>query len=188
MSARPPSTFEAVERGDPRVAQRSEHPGLALEARETVGIPRHVVRKDLDGHVPTQPLVARAVDLAHAARPQRSDDLVRTEPRASGQGHESRLNSSDGRPAGKRRNGSRSQPGRPHSPRSGGIASNNAGFLRVVPVRADQLALAPALGRDAESGRVCIRRRGRVAPAERCGWRQRARRSDRAHRRSAEGT
>src|SRR5262245_45017404 len=42
----------------------------------------------LDGNAAAQPRIARAVDLAHTARAERRDDLVRAEASAWGQGHE----------------------------------------------------------------------------------------------------
>ena len=50
---------------------------------------RFVVRfvEELEGDVPVQANVARPVDHAHAAGPESSDDLIRTNARAGSQGH-----------------------------------------------------------------------------------------------------
>ena len=50
--------------------------GLALEPGERVGILGEVGRQHLDGDVAIEPRVARAVDLAHSAGAQRSQDRV----------------------------------------------------------------------------------------------------------------
>ena len=60
---------------------------FAFEARQRPGVEREVAGDDLDRHVPREPAVVCAIDHAHAARPERLDDLVRTEPGAAQQGH-----------------------------------------------------------------------------------------------------
>jgi hypothetical protein len=54
---------------------------LALEPHERVGRLEQTVRQDLHGDLAAKPAVARAVHLAHAARSDRRDDVVR--PKAS---------------------------------------------------------------------------------------------------------
>jgi hypothetical protein len=61
---------------------------LLLEPAEPVRVVGHRRRQDLDGHVALQPRVARAVDLAHSARPERGADLVRSEPCSGGKRHD----------------------------------------------------------------------------------------------------
>jgi hypothetical protein len=74
--------FDPVEVRDVRVVQGRQHPRLALEARQPLGILREEVRQNLQRDVAPQLRVARAIDLAHSACPERRDDLVRTQPRA----------------------------------------------------------------------------------------------------------
>ncbi len=54
-------------------------PRLAREAGAALGIGGEVGRQDLDRHVATELAVARAIDLAHAAGAERSDDRVGAE-------------------------------------------------------------------------------------------------------------
>ena len=51
-----------------RVIERGEHARFALEAGEPIGMRRELARQDLDRDVASEPRIARAVDLAHAAR------------------------------------------------------------------------------------------------------------------------
>ena len=62
--------------------QRRQDFGLALEASEPLGIGRHAGGQDLDRDLPLQPRIGRAVDLAHPAGAERSDDAVRAEERS----------------------------------------------------------------------------------------------------------
>jgi hypothetical protein len=60
-------------------------------AREAVAgglVDRVAGLDDLDGHVALEPRVAAAIDLAHAARADRAEDVVRSERRAGGQCHQ----------------------------------------------------------------------------------------------------
>ena len=72
------------------VAQRADRARLLLEAAQAVGV-RGERRQDLEGDLATEPRVARAVDLAHAARAEGAEDFVGAEPGARGQGHGSLL-------------------------------------------------------------------------------------------------
>ena len=63
--------FEAVDGGDVRMVQRREHLRFAAEPREPIGIVGERVGQDLDRDVAIQLRVARAIDLAHAARAER---------------------------------------------------------------------------------------------------------------------
>src|SRR5262245_64709400 len=55
---------------------------LALEPRDAIGIGQEQRREKLDGHVATELCVARLVDLAHPARAECGQNLVRAEPRS----------------------------------------------------------------------------------------------------------
>ena len=104
-SARMPSdVLDAVDRGDVRMIQRREQARLALEAREPLGIGGERRRQDLDRDVAAEPGVARAVDLAHAARAERCHHLVDAEPRTGGERQGTCLTSP--RPASPRRRAS----------------------------------------------------------------------------------
>ena len=43
--------LEAMERRDVRVVERGEHARLALEARQALGVVRHLVEQELDRHL-----------------------------------------------------------------------------------------------------------------------------------------
>jgi hypothetical protein len=58
---------EPVDRADVGMIQRGEHPRLALEACETMGVAGEERRQHLDGDITAQCRVACPVDLAHAA-------------------------------------------------------------------------------------------------------------------------
>ena len=58
--------------------------GLALKPREPLGVGGERLGQDLDRDVAIQLRVACAVDLAHAARAERGQDLVRAEACAGG--------------------------------------------------------------------------------------------------------
>ena len=62
------AVFDAVDRADVRMIERGEQPRFALEAREPSGSRRERARQDLDRDVAAELRVARAIDLAHAAR------------------------------------------------------------------------------------------------------------------------
>ena len=52
---------------------------LLFEPAEPVGVGQRVRRQDLDRHLPSEPLVAGAVDLPHPARTENAENLVRAE-------------------------------------------------------------------------------------------------------------
>ena len=81
---------EVVDRGDVRMVQRPGCLRLLFEAPQTVRVLRVRSGQDLDRNIALQPLVARAIDLAHPARPDRAEDLVWPETGTRGDGHESR--------------------------------------------------------------------------------------------------
>jgi hypothetical protein len=78
---------DVVDRQDVRVVERPGRLRLLLEAAQPLRIAREGGRQDLDRHVPLQPLVPRAVHLAHPAGAERGEDLVGAELRPSCQGH-----------------------------------------------------------------------------------------------------
>ena len=77
--------FEAVDRGDVRMIQRSQEVRLVLEAGHAVLVGGEGFRQDLDRYVAAELGVPRAVHLA--ARAERSADLVRAETCAGRQAH-----------------------------------------------------------------------------------------------------
>ena len=71
--------LDTVDRGDVRMVEGREQAGLALESSEPIGIARHRLEQDLDRDVSTECRVVRAIDLTHAARTNRGQDVIRTE-------------------------------------------------------------------------------------------------------------
>jgi hypothetical protein len=69
------------------VRERGHRLRLPLEPRERVGIGGDAFGEDLDRHLAVQARVARAVDLAHAAGAEGSQNLVRAELRSRDQDH-----------------------------------------------------------------------------------------------------
>jgi len=59
-------------------------PDEAVDGRAIAGQP---LGDELDRHLTTEPRIARAIDLTHSARAERSQDLVRPELLAGGQSH-----------------------------------------------------------------------------------------------------
>ena len=76
---------------DMRVIQRGEDFGFALKTRQSIGISGQRRREDLESDLTLQLRVRRPVDLPHATRAERRDDVIGTEALAVGHGHESRL-------------------------------------------------------------------------------------------------
>jgi hypothetical protein len=70
-----------------RVIQRRRGSRFLLEALQAIGIGRERRREHLDGDVGSQPRIARAIHLAHAAGADGADDFVRTEPCTGLEGH-----------------------------------------------------------------------------------------------------
>ena len=62
--------------------ERGDRPRLGLEPPPHLGVGRDVRGHHLDRDVAIEPRVARAIDLAHAARTDGLDDLVLCEARA----------------------------------------------------------------------------------------------------------
>ena len=79
--------LEAVQCGDMGVVERREQLGLALEAREPLGIGRERLRQDLQRDLTTELRVARAIHLTHPARAEWRDHFIGPEPGAGIQRH-----------------------------------------------------------------------------------------------------
>ena len=67
--------------------QRRDRARLLGEPGQPVGIVGGAARQDLDRHVAAEPRIASAIDLAHAARADRRDDLVGAESGTGREGH-----------------------------------------------------------------------------------------------------
>ena len=78
---------EVVDGRDSRVVQDAGGARLGLEALEPVRVLREGRGQDLDRDLAAQARIRRAVDLAHAARAERREDLVRAEAGSGGEGH-----------------------------------------------------------------------------------------------------
>ncbi len=65
--------------------ERRDRARFTLESLERVGVSLELVSEDLQGDVAPQSSVARAVDLSHAARPERTENRVWPQLRASGE-------------------------------------------------------------------------------------------------------
>ena len=87
MYGAPSMCPEVVHRGDVGVVEAPGGLRLLLEAAHPVGVRGERRRQDLDRDLALEPLVARAVDLAHPSGADRREDLVGTEPRSGRQGH-----------------------------------------------------------------------------------------------------
>ena len=74
---------EVVDRQDVRVLDARERLGFTLEPREPLGIAGYRFRKNLDGDISLETLVARAVHLAHAAGADEVDDAIMSEDAAA---------------------------------------------------------------------------------------------------------
>ena len=68
---------DVVKRADVRMVQRGDALRLALETLTKKRVARQRWRQHFNGNDPVEPGVARPVDLAHAARPERREDFVR---------------------------------------------------------------------------------------------------------------
>ena len=87
QQARVAGVFDPVDRRDVGVIQRCEEPRLPLQPRETFRVGGESRRKSLDRDLAPQPRVPRPIDLAHPARAERSEDLVRAVLRAGRERH-----------------------------------------------------------------------------------------------------
>ena len=70
--------LQSVDRADVGVVERRQQARLAREARSTLGVGREMRRQDLYRDVASELVVARAIDLAHAAGAERRNDRVRS--------------------------------------------------------------------------------------------------------------
>jgi hypothetical protein len=84
---------DVIEREDVRVLQGGDCLCLPPETREGRRVIGCFLRQDLDRHVPFEPRVAGAIDLAHPARPERRADLVRAQPRSESLCHKQKATS-----------------------------------------------------------------------------------------------
>ena len=73
--------FEAVNRADVRMVERSEKLRFALEPRQPIAVVEEGVRENLDGDVTIQFAVAGAIDFAHSASAELRHNLVFAEAR-----------------------------------------------------------------------------------------------------------
>jgi len=78
---------EVEESEDVRVRQRRHRLRLALEAPAQAGVVGEAIGQDLERDVSSETAVSRAVDLSHPSGAEGSQDLVRPEAGAGGQGH-----------------------------------------------------------------------------------------------------
>ena len=79
--------LDRIERDDIRVVEAGHGARLVFESRQAFGVRGHVGRQHLERDVTTEAAIARTVHLAHAARAERGDDLVLTEPGSRGKEH-----------------------------------------------------------------------------------------------------
>src|SRR5207249_1947331 len=80
--------FHAVDGRDVRMIELCQDLRFALEARHALGILSEGRREHLDRHVAIQARVPRAIDLAHAARAERREDLVGSDSEARTKRHD----------------------------------------------------------------------------------------------------
>ena len=74
--------FKPVDLRDVGMIQRREHLGLALEPREPFRILGERAGQNLQRDVAVELRIARAVNLAHSARPNGGDHFIRTDANA----------------------------------------------------------------------------------------------------------
>jgi len=79
---------DVVDREHVRVVERSREPRFLLEPPGRSRCAGSLIRQDFDRDLASDPGIASAVHLAHAARADRREHLVRADPAASGQRHE----------------------------------------------------------------------------------------------------
>ena len=78
---------DVVERDNVRMIERGGRARLLLEAGDAVGIGGDDLGQNLDGDIAMQAAVAGSVDLAHSANAENTQDRVRAQLRARGNGH-----------------------------------------------------------------------------------------------------
>src|SRR5215475_2907695 len=79
--------LEAVDARDLWMIQGREHLSFALEPREILSIERERIRKNFERDLAIELCIAGAVDLAHTARADLGDDLIRAETRTGSERH-----------------------------------------------------------------------------------------------------
>jgi len=84
------AVFESVDLRDVGMIERSKDLRLASKSAEPLGVGDEQLRQDLDGDVPIQFRIARAIHLAHAAGPEGRQHFVGAEASTRLQGHNRR--------------------------------------------------------------------------------------------------
>jgi hypothetical protein len=69
------------------MVQRGQRLRLSLEAHQAIGIGREQLGQDLDGDIAVEVRIARAIDLAHAARAEGGDEFMGAKTGAAAQRH-----------------------------------------------------------------------------------------------------
>jgi hypothetical protein len=83
--------FQTVDRADMRMIQRGKYLRFTFEASEAVRIGSECLGQDLERDVAIQLRIARAIHLAHAARPEQAQDFICAKPCTRRQSHEALL-------------------------------------------------------------------------------------------------
>src|SRR5262245_13249284 len=73
--------------GNVGMIERGQHLRFTSETRQPFRIRREGIGKDFQGDVAIQLRIARAIDLAHAASPQKRQDFERSESSSGGKRH-----------------------------------------------------------------------------------------------------
>ncbi len=76
--------FEPVDGGDVRMVESGEHPRLALESNQPIGIPCEDLRQYFDGDVALEFGITRPIHLAHTTDAEQRLDPVRAQSLAGG--------------------------------------------------------------------------------------------------------
>jgi hypothetical protein len=84
---RAPGSFQAENVRDVGIVEGGEDFGLALESREPLRVAGHRRRQYLDRDLPLEARVGGAIDLAHAAFAEQTENLVGPETLTGGEGH-----------------------------------------------------------------------------------------------------
>jgi hypothetical protein len=69
------------------MVQRSDGSGFMVEARAPLGVGNEEIGEDFQRNVATEPAVAGAIDLAHAAGANGSKHVVLADARTNSEGH-----------------------------------------------------------------------------------------------------
>jgi hypothetical protein len=69
------------------MVQRCGSASFVLEAEQAIGIRGKKLRQDLDCDLAIQPRIARAIHLAHTARPERRENFILPKNRTGNQSH-----------------------------------------------------------------------------------------------------